>query len=379
MAFSTEYPFRLEDAFAQSRSRLVRWMTALTHDPQAAEDIVQDTLLIAWQKHADLTDPAGVDAWLNAIAHNVYKRWARAHGKTAKLLIDLDETTIPAADTTEYDLERDELIDMLDAAIDMLPAQTREILIARYMEGLPQAKVAQLLGMTESAVAVRVHRGKLTLREIMDTESDDGWKSTRIWCPVCGKSHYESQFNPETGDFFLRCPGCDDRHPELQSWGHREHPAIPISKGLKTIKPALNRVMKWMHQDLNPVLPTGWYRCYHCDLPIKIELGMPPEMPAKHVDLPGVHYRCHKCGNVGYSALNGIALITPQGTRFWKDHERIQYVGMKALNEYEGRAAIVVSNVSLKQPEQRFEVIFAQDTHEILSINGEPYSASENE
>src|SRR5690348_11793907 len=72
-------------------------------------------------------------------------------------------------------------------------------LIERYVEAWPLAEVAARLGMSEGAVAARLHRGKLTLRRILATDlradaasyglvSPDGdtWQPTRIWCPDCG-------------------------------------------------------------------------------------------------------------------------------------------------------------------------------------------------
>lgn len=130
MLQTTESITEFEKALHTARPRIVRWMISLTHDPQAAEDVAQDTLLIAWEKRADLTNPDGIDAWLNAIAHNVYKRWARAQGKAYQRTADLDETVIAGSNSVEHELEREELADLLDTAIEMLPAQTREMLIA---------------------------------------------------------------------------------------------------------------------------------------------------------------------------------------------------------------------------------------------------------
>ena len=62
------------------RARLVRLCTAVVGDTSAAEDLAQETLLTAWRLQHRLTDPSGADAWLNAIARNVCRRWLRDRG-----------------------------------------------------------------------------------------------------------------------------------------------------------------------------------------------------------------------------------------------------------------------------------------------------------
>jgi hypothetical protein len=63
------------------RRRLVRLCASLSGDRDAAEDLAQETLLEAWRNAGKLTDPAGVDRWLAAVARNVCKRWARGRAR----------------------------------------------------------------------------------------------------------------------------------------------------------------------------------------------------------------------------------------------------------------------------------------------------------
>ena len=59
------------------RPRLVRLCAALSRDPDAAEDLAQETLIEAWRHRHKLTEPAGISPWLSAIARNVCLRWRR--------------------------------------------------------------------------------------------------------------------------------------------------------------------------------------------------------------------------------------------------------------------------------------------------------------
>jgi Sigma-70, region 4 len=120
----------------------------------------------------------------------------------------------------EMELERDDLARLLDRALALLPAETREILIQKYIEESPQADVARRLGLTEGAVEARLQRGKLALRRVLTTDlrdeavaygliasSDAGWQETRIWCADCGERRLLGRFG-EAGDLHLDCPSC---------------------------------------------------------------------------------------------------------------------------------------------------------------------------
>src|SRR5258706_4364406 len=71
----------LDMALAAERARLVRLCARLIGNPDAAEDLAQETLLEAWRSLAKLRTPDGLVPWLNAIARNVCLRWARSQGR----------------------------------------------------------------------------------------------------------------------------------------------------------------------------------------------------------------------------------------------------------------------------------------------------------
>src|SRR5689334_15377659 len=115
----TSMQAQLQNTFATHRESLIRWFTKLTADAHAAEDLAQETLVEAWKNQHKLTDPEGATRWINAIGANVYKRWCRQRGR-AQNQIDLADE-MPSSYSVEVDLERSELISLLDAALDLLP------------------------------------------------------------------------------------------------------------------------------------------------------------------------------------------------------------------------------------------------------------------
>lgn len=361
----------LQTDLSTHREQLFRWFVKQVGDVQAAEDLTQETLVEAWNNRYKLTDPSGVTAWLYAIASNIHKRWLRQNGRDQARYTPLSEETFSTSSLTSIDLSRTDLITLLDRALAELPPETRTVVLMRYLEELPQAKVAQILGLSESAVAVRLHRGKLELRRRLQLEADgeisqQGWQKTNIWCPVCGIHCYEGKLDSHTGELMLWCPRCfpDSRFPD---WGHTETPEQHLIKGLTSFKPALNRVMKNMADHLIPALPQGKIRCETCGTETPLYRTYPSHVPRFQDDHPGIHYTCPKCAELSYSALSGIAISTPEARQFWKDHPRIQQQPIQRA-EHEGQSVIIFEIASIADPKARLAVFFAQESFELLKV-----------
>jgi RNA polymerase sigma-70 factor (ECF subfamily) len=162
----------LEAAAALERTSLVRLCARITGDPDAAEDLAQETLLEALRNAHKLHDLTGRPQWLAAIARNVCLRWARKRGRELSRMAQVGDSAsdLPEIDDwpaddfdLEMELERRELVELLDRALALLPAETRDVLVHRYVHESPHAEIAARLQVTEQAVWMRLNRGKLLL------------------------------------------------------------------------------------------------------------------------------------------------------------------------------------------------------------------------
>ncbi len=173
----------------EERVQLVRLCAVLVGDREVAEDLAQETLLEAWRHRHALRDQTRRTSWLSGIARNVCLRWLRERRRdTAHLirpsvdprfiagyslgaqLADLEDALADDLDI-EVELERKELVELLDRALALLPAETRVVLVKRYVEESPLAEVAAQLGTNAHAVAVRLQRGRLALRHVLTTHA----------------------------------------------------------------------------------------------------------------------------------------------------------------------------------------------------------------
>jgi RNA polymerase sigma-70 factor (ECF subfamily) len=372
---------------AAERARLVRLCASVTGESAAAEDLAQETLLEAWRNRAKLITPDGHARWLNAIAHNVCLRWRRAEGRRSAERNDLSDEQA-AGDDLLHELEHHELATLLDRALAMLPANTRAAMVQHYIEALPQAQIAAVLGLSEGAVAVRVHRGKLALRRLLANElraeaetfslihDDDpasGWHETRIWCPECGQQRLLGQLDPIAGYFCVRCPICSPA-PGLEIC--RVEDRTGLFYGIKGFKAAYNRAMDRGHRYYRGALAlqhTGLAPCWECGRSIPISLAMPHYDPEIHPSLrgqPGVYLRCDCRGVYRRSSTSprALALHLPAGQRFWRKHPRIRKLPERSIL-VDGRTALVVGFESVTD-NARLEIVSLSDTFEVLGIYG---------
>ena len=384
----------------EERMRLMRLCLGITGNIDAAEDLVQETLLEAWlHKHA-LRDATKPSQWLSGIARNVCLRWLRKRGRDAAHLVDLragsdDSETLPAnledslADDfdIEVELERKELVELLDRAMALLPAEIRSVLVKRYIEESPLAELADQLGTNASAVAMRLQRGKLALRRVLTTDlrqeiapytltsSTDVWEETSIWCHLCGAHRLQGKRDADEGKLLLKCPGCTSGANELLSYND-----LPALKGIKGYKPLVSRLKNWCEHNYWAGLRNGSIVCEGCGhiLPVYISNfeDMPDWVRRQNATYgwtwPDNENRCvvilcEFCRSSCKTSLNSLLLCLPEGKQFLQAHPRIRTLSSQEI-EAEGRPSIL-SRFESVSDNARLTVVSDYETYQVLRID----------
>lgn len=367
----------------RERKRLVRFCAHLTGDAAAAEDLAQEAMLEAWRTLDRVNDPADFSAWLNGCARNVCRRWMTKRGRDRARfpapILDGNSPSPEIADDfdLELELERSDLADLLDRALGLLPRDTRDAMIQHYVEERSQAEIAGHLGSNEGAIAVRIHRGKLALKNALGWKElrplaetfgllpagEEPWTETRIWCPVCGRLRLRGYAGDDGTPLRFRCPECHkakDWHAiNGNEMGH-------ILTGIKTFRPAFTRCANYVHEHYRDSLVAGEARCLACGTVNRIHFGHGAHTPPDQRDEHGFHFVCNHCGLAESFSLAAIVLFHPEGQRFQRDHQKIRLLPERAI-EAGGVRAVVTTFESLTGA-SHFDVVSAEDTFRVLTM-----------
>jgi RNA polymerase sigma-70 factor (ECF subfamily) len=132
-----------------------------------AEDVLQETLLRAWRGIARFQGRALVFTWLYRIAVNECNRALERRGRRGGTVPVDDEAAqmqAPPHDGPASQLERRELREALELAIDELEPPYRTALVLRDVEGLSTREAARITGVGEAAFKSRLHQARLKVR-----------------------------------------------------------------------------------------------------------------------------------------------------------------------------------------------------------------------
>ncbi|HEY0712546.1 MAG TPA: RNA polymerase sigma factor [Polyangia bacterium] len=147
--------------------KLFRAVRAVLRDRVEIEDVMQETYLSAFKHLEQFEGRATFATWLLKIG--IHEAFARLRRRVPVVAID-DSTAEGAAMHTmpirnpEEQAAQNQLIDIVEAALDRLPTEHRQILVLRGVEALDTAEVAEVLGLSEAAVKQRLHRARVLLQ-----------------------------------------------------------------------------------------------------------------------------------------------------------------------------------------------------------------------
>jgi len=152
---------------ASYRRPLVGYVLPLVNgDLQAAEDVVQETMIRGWQ-HAGELHRQRAGSWLHTVARNLaISTYHRRRGVRPREL-PLDEGSVPAADDP-IDREIDTWI--IAAVLDALSAEHRTVIVELYYRQRSVAEVAGWLGIPEGTVRSRCFYGLRALRKALERQ-----------------------------------------------------------------------------------------------------------------------------------------------------------------------------------------------------------------
>lgn len=162
-----QYEYRL-------KRQIGRWLRR----PEDVEDVLQQTLLKAWQGLKGFEERSLLSTWLYRIAENASNSYLKTHTTRTRIeasLSDLfpegcvDSESLPQAghlDTPEGRLEEKQRLDSLIKVNASLPLEMAETYRLRYWEQMSYQEIAEMLGVPIGTVRSRINRMRIALGQL---------------------------------------------------------------------------------------------------------------------------------------------------------------------------------------------------------------------
>ena len=143
--------------------RVYAYVASLVRDRASAEDVTAQAFERAYRRRRSYRPARGsAEAWVFGIARNAALDELRGRKRRARLESEVaDEAAPSASEQAELSLRRE----TLRAALAQLEPRERDLVALKFMGGLSNGEIADVLGLSESYVGTKLHRTVTKLRE----------------------------------------------------------------------------------------------------------------------------------------------------------------------------------------------------------------------
>ncbi len=152
------------------KDKLYRLALRITLQRPEAEDVVQETLIRAWERREELGNVESVEAYLLTVCRNLAID-RREKKDNQNVSLGEEEMELPASDISPQErLEYEERLRRVHELFSKLPERQRTVMQLRDIEGLSYRETAQAMGITEDVVRVTLHRARAAIRQAFEKE-----------------------------------------------------------------------------------------------------------------------------------------------------------------------------------------------------------------
>lgn len=162
-AARTDADVLYEQVVRDHSAAIRRVARAYERDASLAEDLSQEVFLAIWRSLGSFEHRSSARTWIFRVAHNVAVSYVvRAKNSQVKSWVSLNDAEMLPA---RQDIERDAALDAVWAMVERLQPLDKQTLLS-WLEGMSGKEIAEITGLSENAVGVKVHRAKALLAKL---------------------------------------------------------------------------------------------------------------------------------------------------------------------------------------------------------------------
>jgi len=137
--------------FAANQGRVFHACRRIVRNEEQARDLAQETLLVAYRKLGSFRGESAFSTWLHGIARGLCFNAVRRRSETLSEdgLVEVDDPTLPVLSR----MRKAERSAVFQRVMQGLTAEEQEAVHLRYVEGLPQDTITEVLGLSSASGA----------------------------------------------------------------------------------------------------------------------------------------------------------------------------------------------------------------------------------
>lgn len=161
-----------ETLYHKYKNELYRTAVAITRERGAAEELLQDCFLRAYDHMDGVDGCSSLRPWLHRIIVNLSYNWAAKKRLRLISLEDVfDRLLVVPRTSPERAFEREELLRVVDEAVSSLSMPQRAVVVLFYLQGFSLAEIAYVLDCPVGTVKSRLHNARKALRQRLISDS----------------------------------------------------------------------------------------------------------------------------------------------------------------------------------------------------------------
>jgi RNA polymerase sigma-70 factor (ECF subfamily) len=144
--------------------RLMRFLFRITRRADLVEEILNDAMLVVWQKADSFHGDSRVSTWVFGIA---YRKALKALERAGRSRVLVGEDELPALAAADNAVEELELQDWLSSGLDHLSPEQRMVVESVYYLGLSYNDIAEIAGCPIGTVKTRMFHARRRLKDLL--------------------------------------------------------------------------------------------------------------------------------------------------------------------------------------------------------------------
>jgi RNA polymerase sigma factor (sigma-70 family) len=152
-------------------SRLSRFIGRMTRSAPLIEEVVNDTMLVVWQKAASFDGSCKPSTWIFAIAYRKTLKGLRSSDDP----VDADSSLYEdeSGNQPEQTLSRQQLQQTVAEALEQLPPAQRAVMVLTYYHEMAYGDIAEVVGCPVNTVKTRMFHARHRLKDLLWNEREN--------------------------------------------------------------------------------------------------------------------------------------------------------------------------------------------------------------